>query len=85
MSVPDPVASPAAVVRASDVVMVAVVDADRARTAIDGEGGPLSDGVPQRPAGMRTEIREVEFLRCEEMGCALYAQGVRRALEVRLT
>lgn len=46
--------------------MVAVVDADRARTAIDGEGGPLSDGVPQRPAGMRTEIREVEFLRCEE-------------------
>jgi 3-hydroxyisobutyrate dehydrogenase-like beta-hydroxyacid dehydrogenase len=44
--VPCPLASPAEVARTSDVVMVAVVTADQARTAIGGPGGLLEGGSP---------------------------------------
>jgi len=44
--VPAPLASPAEVARAGDVVMVAVVDADQARTVLSGEQGVLSGAHP---------------------------------------
>ncbi|WP_369228631.1 NAD(P)-dependent oxidoreductase (plasmid) [Streptomyces sp. R39] len=44
--VPAPLASPAEVARASDVVLVAVVDADQARTVLSGEQGLLSGARP---------------------------------------
>jgi 3-hydroxyisobutyrate dehydrogenase-like beta-hydroxyacid dehydrogenase/alkylhydroperoxidase/carboxymuconolactone decarboxylase family protein YurZ len=44
--VPDPLGSPAEVAKNSDVVMVAVVNADQAREVIGGEKGLLSAGNP---------------------------------------
>ncbi|WP_327657402.1 NAD(P)-binding domain-containing protein [Streptomyces sp. NBC_00483] len=44
--VPDPLASPAEVAKASDVVMVAVVDAEQARAVIAGDEGLLSAAHP---------------------------------------
>ncbi|MCI2421333.1 NAD(P)-binding domain-containing protein [Saccharopolyspora sp. K220] len=44
--VPAPLASPAEVARASDVVLVAVVDADQARTVLSGPEGVLAGAHP---------------------------------------
>jgi 3-hydroxyisobutyrate dehydrogenase-like beta-hydroxyacid dehydrogenase len=46
VDVPAPLGSPAEVARASDVVLVAVVDADQARTVLSGEDGVLAGAHP---------------------------------------
>ncbi|MFG2894480.1 NAD(P)-dependent oxidoreductase [Streptomyces sp. NPDC048248] len=72
--VPCPVASPAAVAQASDVIMVAVVDADQARSVLTGEGGVLSTA---RAGSTVVLLSTVALAVVHELSAACARAGVR--------
>ncbi|MFF1464088.1 NAD(P)-binding domain-containing protein [Streptomyces sp. NPDC058330] len=71
--VPDVLASPAAVAAASDVVMVAVVDAGQARLAITGEDGLLTTA---RPGSTVVLLSTVALPVVRELAAACAERGV---------
>jgi len=78
--VPPTLASAAEVARVSDVVMIAVVDADQARTVLAGEDGLLSSAHPGSIVVLLSTVavpvvRELAGL-CAEAGVALLDCGV---------
>ncbi|MFJ8749069.1 NAD(P)-binding domain-containing protein [Streptomyces sp. NPDC102441] len=71
--VPDVLGSPAEVAAASDVVMVAVVNAEQARVAITGEGGLLTTA---RPGSTVVLLSTVALPVVQELAAACAERGV---------